>query len=225
MAMATVVAQGGTVLVRERASPPWAPSRVPARVSRRARVCPTLAGMTPEPSDETLMLAYAQGEASAFDVLYRRHRGTVYAFLMRSLGRRDQADDCFQDVWSRVITARAGYRVEARFTTWLLQIAHNLLIDRYRRQRPDVPLDAVPESSLRLVDDTPDPERGLSEFERHRQLRDAIAALPAEQRHAVLLRLDQELSLDEIGQITGVGRETVKSRLRYAMDKLRESLS
>lgn len=196
-----------------------------ARVLTRTRVCPTLAGMTPEPSDETLMMAYARGDAASFEVLYRRHRGTVYAFLMRSLGRRDQADDCFQDVWSRVITARAGYRVEARFTTWLLQIAHNLLIDRYRRQRPDVPLDALPESSARLADPAAGPEIELSEFERHKQLRDAIAALPAEQRHAVLLRLDQELSLEEIGQVTGVGRETVKSRLRYAMDKLRELLS
>jgi len=181
--------------------------------------------MTLEPSDETLMTAYARGDSTAFEVLYRRHRGTVYAFLMRSLGRRDQTDDCFQEVWSRVITARAGYRVEARFTTWLLQIAHNLLIDRYRRQRPDVPLDALPESSQRLADDAPGPELALSEFERHRQLRDAIAALPAEQRHAILLRLDQELSLEAIADITGVGRETVKSRLRYAMDKLRESLS
>jgi RNA polymerase sigma-70 factor (ECF subfamily) len=195
------------------------------RVLTRTRVCPNLADMTPEASDESLMTAYAQGDTSAFEVLYRRHRGTVYAFLMRSLGRRDQADDCFQDVWSRVITARTGYRVEARFTTWLLQIAHNLLIDRYRRQRPDVPLDALPDSSARLADDAPGPELGLSEFERHKQLRDAIAALPAEQRHAVLLRLDQELSLEDIGVITGVGRETVKSRLRYAMDKLRETLS
>lgn len=195
------------------------------RASMPAKVCPTLGGMTPEPSDETLMMAYARGDAASFEVLYRRHRGTVYAFLMRSLGRRDQADDCFQDVWSRVITARIGYRVEARFTTWLLQIAHNLLIDRYRRQKPDVPLDVLPESSLHLADDAPGPEVGLSEFERHKQLRDAIAALPAEQRHAVLLRLDQELSLEEIATITGVGRETVKSRLRYAMDKLRESLS
>lgn len=195
------------------------------RVLTRTRVCPNLADMTPEASDESLMTAYAQGDTSAFEVLYRRHRGTVYAFLMRSLGRRDQADDCFQDVWSRVITARTGYRVEARFTTWLLQIAHNLLIDRYRRQRPDVPLDALPDSSARLADEAPGPELGLSEFERHKQLRDAIATLPAEQRHAVLLRLDQELSLEDIGVITGVGRETVKSRLRYAMDKLRETLS
>jgi RNA polymerase sigma-70 factor (ECF subfamily) len=182
--------------------------------------------MTQEPTDETLMLAYARGDAGAFESLYRRHRSTVYGFLMRSLGHRDQADDCFQDVWSRVIAARESYRAEARFTTWLLQIAHNLLIDRYRRQRPEVPLDAVPEAADRSsIEANESPERLLTEFERRRRLRDAVAALPPEQRHAVLLRLDQELPLEDIGRITGVGRETVKSRLRYAMDKLKESLS
>jgi len=199
---------------------------VPTKPPRRATACINLSGMTQEPTDETLMLGYARGDAGAFEALYRRHRGTVYGFLMRSLGHRDQADDCFQEVWSRVITARESYRAEARFTTWLLQIAHNLLIDRHRRQRPEIPLDAVPETA---DDPSPDasesPERLLTEFERRRRLRDAVATLPPEQRHAVLLRLDQELPLEDIGRITGVGRETVKSRLRYAMDKLKESLS
>lgn len=182
-----------------------------------------LARMDAEASDETLMLAYAAGNAAAFETLYRRHRNTLYGFLMRSLGRRDQADDCFQEVWSRVINARTSYRPDARFTTWMLQIANNLLIDRHRRQRPEVPIEAVPELPADDVERAP--ERVLSQFERQRQLRMAIAALPDEQRQAVLLRLDQELSLEEIGGVTGVGRETVKSRLRYAMDKLRELLT
>lgn len=180
--------------------------------------------MTPEASDEILMQAWVAGDASAFEVLYRRHRSMLYGFLMRSLGRRDQADDCFQDVWARVIRARDGYRPEAKFSTWLLQIAHHLLIDRHRRQRPEVPLDAVSEPEQQPGDDG-SPEAALSQFERHRRLRQAIAALPLEQRHALLLRLDQELSLEQIGEITGAGRETVKSRLRYAMDKLKEALS
>lgn len=182
-----------------------------------------LPAMDAQSTDESLMLAYAAGDASAFEVLYRRHRNTLYGFLMRSLGRRDQADDCFQEVWSRVINARASYRPDARFSTWLLQIANNLLIDRHRRLRPEVPIEAVPE--LPGTDNGQAPDRALSEFERHRQLRIAMAALPSEQRQALLMRLDQELSLEEIGVITGVGRETVKSRLRYAMDKLKELLT
>lgn len=181
--------------------------------------------MTGEPSDEMLMLAYARGDAAAFETLYRRHRSTLYGFTLRSLGRRDLADDCFQEVWSRVVAARERYRPEARFTTWLLQIAHNLMIDRYRRQRPEVALDDVPEPASLSGDDPPAPDEALTEFETRRRLQIAIAGLPAEQRHAVLLRLDQELSLEEIGQITGVGRETVKSRLRYALARLREALS
>ena len=198
-------------------------TEAPKRLSPTRDVPAKLPAMDAESTDESLMLAYAAGDASAFEALYRRHRNTLYGFLMRSLGRRDQADDCFQEVWSRVINARTSYRPEARFSTWLLQIANNLLIDRHRRQRPELPIDAVPE--LQDTDSGQVPDRALSEFERHRQLRTAMAALPAEQRQALLMRLDQELSLDEIGAITGVGRETVKSRLRYAMDKLKELLT
>lgn len=184
--------------------------------------------MIGEPSDEILMQSFVAGDAAAFETLYRRHRNTLYGFLMRSLGRRDDADDCFQEVWSRVIKVAARYRPDARFSTWLLQIAHNLLVDRHRRQRPEQSLDAGEGEGpviAALVEHEATPERQLSDFERQQRLRQAIAALPAEQRHVVLLRLEQELSLEEIGQITGVGRETVKSRLRYAMDKLREWLA
>lgn len=197
----------------------------PAGRGQAARVCITLAAVSSEPDDETLMQAFAGGDAAAFGVLYRRHRTMLIAFLMRSLGRRDQAEDCFQEVWSRVIAARAGYRADARFSTWLLQIAHNLMVDRFRRQRPELALDDVAEAALGEDPALPGPEATLSAFQRQRQLRMAIAALPPEQRDAVLLRLDQELSLEQIGQVTGVGRETVKSRLRYGLDKLKELLA
>ena len=182
-----------------------------------------------EISDEQLMLRFAGGDAAAFETLYRRHRGGLLRFLQRGLGRRETAEECFQDVWSRVIAARARYRPEARFATWLYQIAHNLLIDQYRRQRPEVGVDEPPESA-----DTQDnpfgadaaltPEETLGEFEQARRLQQALAELPDEQRIALQLRLEQELSLEEIGAITGAGRETVKSRLRYALDKLKERL-
>lgn len=197
----------------------------PARFGTPARDCTTLAPVSGEPDDETLMQAFAGGDAAAFETLYRRHRTMLIAFLMRSLGRRDQAEDCFQEVWSRVIGARASFRAEARFSTWLLQIANNLMVDRFRRQRPELPIDEVAEAALGEDPALPGPEATLAQFQRQRQLRTAIAALPPEQRHAVLLRLDRELSLEEIGRITGVGRETVKSRLRYGLDKLRELLA
>ena len=86
--------------------------------------------------DATLMLAYAQGDLAAFEALYARHRGTLYRFLLRACRQPAVADELFQETWSRVIAARERYQPQAKFTTWLLQIAHNLLVDSYRRKRP-----------------------------------------------------------------------------------------
>lgn len=179
-----------------------------------------------EVSDESLMLAYAAGDAAAFERLYQRHRGKLYRFLARQLhGNGALADEFFQDVWQRVITARQSWKPDAAFSTWLYRIAHNRLTDHWRslQHRPPAPADAD-ERTERMPDhDTP--ERRLSEFEERRRLQMALDELPDEQREVVLLRLEQELSLEEIGEMTGVGRETVKSRLRYAMDKLRQRLN
>ncbi len=209
-------------------------------VTRRARSVRSGAGFTPrvatlnlhtmndvaEVSDESLMLAYAAGDVAAFERLYQRHRGKLYRFLARQLhGNGALADEFFQDVWQRVISARQGWKPDAAFSTWLYRIAHNRLADHWRalQHRPPAPHDAD-ERTERMPDhDTP--ERQLSEFEERRRLQLALDELPEEQREVILLRLEQELSLEEIGEMTGVGRETVKSRLRYAMDKLRQRLN
>ncbi|HEY4556038.1 MAG TPA: RNA polymerase sigma factor [Lysobacter sp.] len=176
-------------------------------------------------SDDVLMLAWTGGDAGAFERLYARHRLPLYRFLLRQLREPALADELFQDVWQRVIAARAGWKPEAAFRTWLFRIAHNRLGDHWRaqRHRPSAPEDA--DARTARVPDPATPERSLSDFEQRRRLQLAIEALPEAQREVVVLRLEQELSLDEIGAITGVGRETVKSRLRYAMDKLRAELN
>ena len=178
-----------------------------------------------EPADETLMLAYASGDASAFEQLYARHRGPLYRFLLRHLRDAALADEFFQDTWQRVIAARQGWKPEAAFGTWLYRIAHNRLNDHWRalKHRPPAPEDA--EARTERVPDPDTPERQLSQFEQRRRLQLAMDELPSEQREVLLLRLEQELTLEEIGEITGVGRETVKSRLRYAMDRLRTRLN
>ena len=179
-----------------------------------------------EVSDESLMLAYAAGDAAAFERLYHRHRGKLYRFLARQLhGNGALADELFQDVWQRVIAARKGWKPDAAFSTWLYRIAHNRLADHWRalQHRPPAPEDG--DERAARVPDHDTPERQLTEFEERRRLRLALDELPEEQREVVLLRLEQDLSLEEIGEITGVGRETVKSRLRYAMDKLRQRLN
>ena len=178
-----------------------------------------------EPADETLMLAYAAGDMAAFEQLYSRHRTRLYRFLLRQLRDPSLADEFFQEVWQRVISARADWKPEAAFTTWLYRIAHNRLTDHWRalKHRPPAPADG--DERAARVPDPDTPERNLSDFEQRRRLQLAMAELPEDQREVLELRLQQELSLEEIGQITGVGRETVKSRLRYAMDKLRLRLN
>lgn len=178
-----------------------------------------------EPSDEALMLAYAAGDADAFEPLYTRHRLKLHRFLVRQLRDASLADEVFQDVWQRVIAARAGWTPDPTFGAWLYRIARNRLGDHWRaaKHRPPAPENAD-ERTARIPDDDT-PERSLSDFEQRRIVQTALDDLPEEQREVILLRLEQELSLEEIGLVTGVGRETVKSRLRYAMDKLRARLS
>lgn len=182
------------------------------------------AAVNDDPSDESLMLAYGRGDVPAFEQLYARHRLRLHRFLLRQLRDGALADEMFQDVWQKVIAARAGWTPEATFASWLYRIAHNRLGDHWRalKHRPATPGNAD-ERTARIPDfDTP--ERQHSEFEQRRLVQVALDELPEEQRDVILLRLEQELTLEEIGAVTGVGRETVKSRLRYAMDKLRQRL-
>jgi RNA polymerase sigma-70 factor, ECF subfamily len=179
--------------------------------------------MGAEQTDEQLMLAYAQGDIRAFETLYQRHRGTLYRFILRGAGNRANADELFQDTWGRLIAARERYRPEAKFTTYLLQIANNLLVDSFRRSRPQ----AGPEETelvMRELDapESEQPERVLSEFEQRRRLQLALEELPQEQRQAFVLRVENGLGLEQIAIVTQVGQETVKSRLRYALAKIRE---
>ncbi len=177
-----------------------------------------------DPSDEALMLAYAAGDAAAFERLYARHRLPLFRFLLGQLRDRPLAEELFQDIWQKVIAARAGWRPEAAFGTWLYRIAHNRLNDHWRalKHRPATPIDA--DLRVAALADHDTPETHADQDERHAQLMRALDGLPDDQREVVMLRLQRELSLEEIGEITGVGRETVKSRLRYALDKLRARL-
>jgi RNA polymerase sigma-70 factor, ECF subfamily len=182
--------------------------------------------MGAEKTDEELMLAYAHGDVRAFDMLYHRQRGMLYRFILRSVHERATADELFQETWSRLIASRTRYRVEAKFSTWLLQIAHNLIVDSFRRARPQAGAEET-EAVFRELDapESERPEQMLSEFEQRRRLQIALDALPHEQREAFLLRVEGGLGLDEIATATGAGHETVKSRLRYAFAKIREQFS
>jgi RNA polymerase sigma-70 factor (ECF subfamily) len=183
--------------------------------------------MRPGTTDEELMLAYGAGDAEAFDLLYMRHKGGVYRYLRRQTGNASLADEFFQDVWLRLIDARARYQPQARFTTWLYTIAHNRLMDHFRatRRTPVASHDDPDEDPLAGVpSDDPPPEDVLARKQEAARLLAAIDALPAEQREAFLLQQEGDLSVEEIATATGVTRETAKSRLRYATAKLRQRL-
>lgn len=179
-----------------------------------------------EAADEQLMLAYRDGDASAFETLYARHRARVFRFVLRSVPARGVAEELFQDVWMKVIEARTRYAPSAKFTTWLYTIAHHRLVDHWRKRGLSlVSLDAedggAPEPAAPPLSD---PARRAALNQDVARLLAAIAALPPVQREAFLLHEEAGLSVPEIAEATGASVEAAKSRLRYATAKLREAL-
>jgi RNA polymerase sigma-70 factor (ECF subfamily) len=182
-----------------------------------------------ESGDEELMLRYRDGDAGAFEALYARHKGGLYRYLARQCRDAALAEELFQDVWMNLIRARAGYTAQAKFTTYLYHLAHNRLIDHYRKHgRAAVDsfdaeggpvLEDLMDDRVLPADDVLDARRLAS------ALLELIAALPPSQREAFLLQQEGGMSVEEIAAATGVSRETAKSRLRYAMAKLREGMS
>jgi len=178
------------------------------------------------------MLRYARGDLAAFRLLYARHRAALYRYLARHTHDPDTANDLFQEVWSRVIEHRARYEPRAKFRTFLFRIAHNCFIDHHRRaatrkQSHSVSVDMPGEDWIDTLR-VPEGELPDSRAEQTQLLlryRAALEALPAEQRDVFLLYEQSGLSLEEVAHITGVGTETAKSRLRYALAKLRGALT
>ncbi len=172
------------------------------------------------------MLKYRNGDASAFEILYQRHKGALYRYILRQCGNDSTSEELFQDVWMKLINARKRYEVKAKFTTYLFQIAHNRVIDHYRRQQtnPDNPGDceADIESAPTRIQDQP--EQQVEIREQSQKILYLLDKLPVEQREVFLLKEEAGKSIPEIAEITGVNAETAKSRLRYAVNKLRQAL-
>jgi RNA polymerase sigma-70 factor (ECF subfamily) len=179
--------------------------------------------MTATPTDSALMLRYKDGDVAAFETLYRRHNDSLYRYLLRCCLDRDSAEDVFQEVWGKIIKSRGNYRRTAKFTTFLYRVAHNCFIDHIRRNKrhlgktdTDPDLFANPADGTELA-----AEKGLVRD----RLEIALTTLPDEQRDVFLLHEEAGLTLDNIALVTGVNRETAKSRLRYAMKKLKAALT
>jgi len=166
------------------------------------------------------MLAYRDGNAGAFETLYGRHRTRLFRFVLRSVKERGAAEELFQDVWLRVIEARNRYAPRARFTTWLYSIAHNRLVDHWRRKG----LALVDLENVEVEGNNPDPARHAEARQSLLRFARALEALPPAQREAFLLHEEAGMSVPEIAQATGAGEEAAKSRLRYAIAKLRTAV-
>lgn len=185
------------------------------------------------PDDDTLMRAYARGDATAFERLYERHHAALYRFVHRLLGRAAaaQADEVFQDTWLRVIQARERWAPQgASFRTWLFTLAHHRAVDCLRKRGREVSVESDGDGPWAPDGDPwaqwPAADAGDAADRRFwrvagQRLLDCLEGLPAAQKAAFLLHHEDELSLNELAAALGVGFETAKSRLRYAMGKLR----
>jgi RNA polymerase sigma-70 factor (ECF subfamily) len=183
-------------------------------------------------SDESLMLRYRDGDVRAFELLVTRHRKPVYNFILRFVRDTAQAEDVTQETFLRLVKGADAYERQAKFTTWLYTIARNLCVDAARRGMHrraaslDAPLDD--DGGTSLLDLVPDGAAGVDRQAQSRELavrlRAAIEALPDEQREIFLLREVADLQFNEIAAVVGCPENTVKSRMRYALEKLREAL-
>lgn len=173
-------------------------------------------------TDEQLMLNYRDGTLAAFDVLYARHKGSLFRYFLRNLGQQSEiVNELFQDVWMKIINAKDTYRDDAKFTTYLYTVAHNRLVDYWRGQKIKYESDNVLPD---VVDDGMLPDEVIDKSQYIDYLKQQIAKLPNDQRDAFLLKEEATLTLEQIASVTGVERETVKSRFRYAVKKLKQSL-
>lgn len=190
--------------------------------------------MPAEPSDESLMLRYRDGDLAAFKELYRRHSHGLYLFIAWRSPRKEWVDEIVQDSWANLHQARSQYEPQSGFRTYLFQIARNRLIDLLRQhgrvvlaselghdyEAEDNAFDMLADASH----DNVSPEAALDKKQQIAGLHMAIRALPDEQREALVLQQFNSMSLEEIATLVGAPVETVKSRLRYAMRKLRQQL-
>jgi RNA polymerase sigma-70 factor (ECF subfamily) len=168
-----------------------------------------------------LMLAYAGGDMAAFETLYSHYKGPLYRFFLRQCGSSALAEELYQELWLRVINHRSHYQHKARFSTWIYHIAQNLLVDHFRKHAPE-----QQETELDELEGDPysDPSEHYSSQEKVTRFLGMLRSLPDEQRQVFLLKEEAGLSLDEIAQVTGHPFEAVKSRLRYAVKKLRQAI-
>jgi RNA polymerase sigma-70 factor (ECF subfamily) len=184
--------------------------------------------MSTAPSDEQLVAAFQSGDVTAFDGLVRRWESKIRGAIYRVLGSEDEARDLAQEAFLKAYRALPGFKGQAKFSSWLYQIALNLCRDRLRRRRgrPDVSLDALrEEGAADSPDRGPSPLELAQTWDLSRRVADAVAALPPEQREVLVLKEYQELTFAEIAEVLDIPLSTVKTRLYRGLDQVRRRLA
>lgn len=193
-----------------------------------------MSALSSEATDEELLARYVKGDVRAFESLLARHRGAIYAFLLRSVRDGAVAEDLFQETFLRVVQRADQFNGQSRFTTWLYTIARNLTVDHARRMRHrrhaslDAPKSGDPEGRP-LAEATAGTartaDREAIEAQARATFEVALEALPEEQREVFLLRQVDGLAFGDIGAILGIPENTAKSRMRYALERLQQALA
>jgi RNA polymerase sigma-70 factor (ECF subfamily) len=183
-------------------------------------------------TDADVMLRVGAGDDAAFDLLVEKYRRPVIAFMYRSVHNQATAEELAQEVFLRVYRARASYKADAKFSTWLYRIATNLAVNHARdtkseRAAATVNLDEPDEesgSTPDLADSRPTVEQNLLRQERLAAIRNIVMSLPERQRMAVLMHKYQNLDYKEIGRVLNLSESATKSLLFRAYESLRERL-
>jgi len=178
----------------------------------------------PSVSDEELMLAYGNGDVHAFELLYARHKGMLYRLVLRAVGDKAVAEEIYQEVWLSVVNARKRYAPDAKFMTWVSRIASNRIIDHFRKAGQWEPYLSDAGEELEECAAGPvyhDPENMTHINRQVARLLFCVEQLPPPQRQVFLMKEEAGLTLDEIAAALSAGHEAIKSRLRYAINKLK----
>ncbi len=188
--------------------------------------------MTGPAADEVLMLRYKEGDLEAFEILLERYQQPLFTFVFRFCNNYHQAEDLVQEVFLRLIKSAKTYEPKAKFSTYIYTFAHNICVDHFRRgkkrktvslsQPIDVEQDLTFEDTVK--DERANPEKEYRQKSLEKALQEAVSQLPEEQREVFLLREQMNLPFEEIARVVGCLPSTAKSRMRYALQSIRQKL-
>jgi RNA polymerase sigma-70 factor (ECF subfamily) len=187
-------------------------------------------------ADDELLDRFIAGDAGAFAVLLQRYQRPIFNFIARNVRDAEAAADLLQEVFTRVVQRSSDFNRASKFSTWLYAIARNLCIDHMRRMkhRRHASLDGTAPGDHdgggsawveRLALAQPGIEREASAGGLRSRIAAAVEALPEEQREVFLMRELQQMPFAEIALVVGVSENTIKSRMRYALERLQEALA